>query len=125
MPGRITLRILSEFAAAHSLRNYDGDCSRLHGHNWKIEVEVSADRLDSLGMVVDFKEVKRVTQEVTGRYDHRYLNEITPFDQINPTAEQIAQTLFEGIANGLNDDRVQVDAVTVWETDRASARYSA
>ncbi len=124
MSSRFSLRTISEFAAAHSLRDYPGDCQRLHGHNWKVEVEVSADELDELGMVVDFKIVKAVTKEVTDRLDHRYLNELEPFDRINPTAERIAQTLFQEISGKLNDERVRVDAVTVWETERASARYS-
>jgi 6-pyruvoyltetrahydropterin/6-carboxytetrahydropterin synthase len=124
MAGRFTLRTLSDFAAAHSLREYPGDCQRLHGHNWKVEVEVSASELDELGMVIDFKQVKQATRKATDRLDHQYLNELEPFNQINPTAENIARTLFQEIATTLNDDRVQVDAVTVWETERASARYS-
>ncbi len=124
MPGRFTLRTLSDFAAAHSLREYPGDCQRLHGHNWKIEVEVSASELDKLGMVIDFKQIKQATKTATDRLDHQYLNELEPFDRINPTAEHIAQTLFREIAAALNDDRVRVDAITVWETERASARYS-
>ena len=124
MAGRFTLRTLSDFAAAHSLREYPGDCQRLHGHNWKVEVEVSASELDALGMVIDFKAVKKATQEATDRLDHQYLNELKPFDQINPTAENIARTLFQEFAATLNDDRVTVGAVTVWETERASARYS-
>ena len=85
---------------------------------------MSASELDELGMVIDFKQIKRATQEATDRLDHQYLNELTPFDQINPTAENIARTLFQEIAAALNDDRVRIDAVTVWETERASARYS-
>ncbi|HIJ21310.1 MAG: 6-carboxytetrahydropterin synthase QueD [Gammaproteobacteria bacterium] len=123
MAGQFTLRTISDFAAAHSLREYPGDCQRLHGHNWKVEVEISASELDALGMVVDFKEIKKVTREATDRLDHRYLNELEPFNQINPTAENIARTLYQQISAGLNSERVHVDAVTVWETERASARY--
>lgn len=124
MAGRFTLRTLSDFAAAHSLREYPGDCQRLHGHNWKVEVEVSASELDELGMVIDFKQVKQATREATDRLDHQYLNEIKPFDQLNPTAENIARTLFQQISVSLSDARIRVDAVTIWETERASARYS-
>ncbi|MBT3197497.1 MAG: 6-carboxytetrahydropterin synthase QueD [Gammaproteobacteria bacterium] len=124
MTAQFTLRTLSDFAAAHSLREYPGDCQRLHGHNWKVEVEVSADELDELGMVVDFKLIKQATKTATDRLDHQYLNELKPFDQINPTAENIARTLYQEISASLNSARIQVDAVTIWETERASARYS-
>ncbi len=124
MSSRFTLKTLSDFAAAHSLRGYPGDCQRLHGHNWKVEVEVSARELDELGMVVDFKQIKQATKAATDRLDHQYLNELPPFDQLNPTAENIARTLFREISTALSDARIQVDAVTVWETERASARYS-
>ena len=118
-----TLKIISDFAAAHALRDYPGECSRLHGHNWKVEVEISATSLDSLGMGLDFKTIRQGVLDITKALDHRYLNEIPPFDRINPTAENIAEYLFEGIATILNDERIQVSAVTLWETERASVRY--
>ncbi len=124
MSGRFTLKVLSDFAAAHSLREYPGACQRLHGHNWKIETEVSATQVNELGMVMDFKEIKRAVREVTDRLDHQYLNDLVPFNERNPTAEHIALHIFQALAERLNDGNVRVHAVTVWETDRASARYS-
>lgn len=124
MSGRFTLKVLSDFAAAHSLREYPGACQRLHGHNWKIETEVSATQVNELGMVMDFKEIKRAVREVTDRLDHQYLNDLVPFNELNPTAEHIAVHIFQALAERLNDGNVRVHAVTVWETDRASARYS-
>lgn len=124
MPAKYTLTVLTDFAAAHSLRDYPGDCSRLHGHNWKLEAEVQATTLDSTGMAVDFKLIKRTAREVAGELDHRYLNEIDPFTQINPTAEHIAAHLYARLAERLNSDNVRVSAVTLWETDRACVRYS-
>ena len=124
MSGRFTLKVLSDFAAAHSLREYPGACQRLHGHNWKIETEVSASRVNELGMVMDFKEIKHAVCEVTDRLDHQYLNDLVPFNELNPTAEHIAMHIFQALAERLNDGNVRVHAVTVWETDRASARYS-
>jgi 6-pyruvoyltetrahydropterin/6-carboxytetrahydropterin synthase len=115
---------MTEFASAHSLRDYPGDCRRLHGHNWKVEVEVVATELDGLGMAVDFKEIKAVAREAAGELDHRYLNEIAPFDRLNPTAENLAAHLFERISVSLNNARVTVSAVTLWETERACVRYS-
>ena len=118
-----TLKILTDFAAAHTLRNYPGACSRMHGHNWKVEVEVKATALNSSGMVIDFKEIKRHTRTVTDRLDHQYLNDVAPFDTINPTAENIAVTIFEQISTTLNTATITVHSVTLWETDRACVRY--
>ncbi len=124
MTARYTLKVVSDFAAAHSLRDYPGDCRRLHGHNWKVEVEVESASLDKLGMVVDFKSIKQAAKAATDELDHRYLNEIPPFDVQNPTAENMAAHLFRRIAETLNDDRVRVRAVTLWETERACVRYT-
>jgi len=124
MSGRYTLKVQVDFAAAHSLRDYPGDCARLHGHNWKVEVEVCAERLDAVGMGLDFRTIRHAAREVVDRLDHRYLNELSPFDTLNPTAEHIAAYIFRELAERLNDGRVRVSAVTVWETERASVRYS-
>lgn len=118
-----TLKIVTDFAAAHTLRGYPGACSRMHGHNWKVEVEVLATSLDEVGMGIDFKAIKQTTHQVTDELDHHYLNEIVPFDEINPTAENIAAYIYKGIGELLNDDRVQVKSVTLWETERACVRY--
>ena len=124
MPSRTTLKIVTDFAAAHTLRDYPGSCSRMHGHNWKVEVEVMATTLDKVGMVLDFKLIRQTTNDVIEQYDHQYLNEIAPFDKLNPTAENIAVTIHKAVAKRLNDDRIKVCATTIWETDRACARYS-
>jgi 6-pyruvoyltetrahydropterin/6-carboxytetrahydropterin synthase len=125
MAASYNLKIVTDFASAHTLRDYPGACSRLHGHNWKVEVEVTASRLDNVGMGIDFKAIKTATKKVTAELDHRYLNEIKPFDEINPTAENIAAYIYQGVSELLNDDRVQVAAVTLWETERACVRYTA
>jgi 6-pyruvoyltetrahydropterin/6-carboxytetrahydropterin synthase len=119
-----TLKIVTDFAAAHTLRDYPGACSRLHGHNWKVEVEVRATGLDEVGMVLDFKAIRRATEAAIEGYDHQHLNEIPPFDTLNPTAENIAATIYRAVAGRLNDERVRVCATTIWETERACARYS-
>lgn len=125
MPANFTLKTVSEFAAAHTLRHYDGPCSRMHGHNWKVEVEVGGSELDEAGMIIDFREIKRATRTLTERLDHRYLNEIEPFDRRNPTAENIARFFFEELQHMFSERAsVSIKAVTLWETDRACARYS-
>jgi len=124
MAATYTLRVVTEFAAAHTLRGYPGSCNRLHGHNWKLEVEIRTGELDEVGMGVDFREIRKVAREVTAGLDHRYLNEIEPFTHINPTAENIAAFCFREIGARLNKASVAVQAVTVWENDRACVRYS-
>lgn len=124
MASQYTLRIVTDFASAHTLRDYPGACARMHGHNWKVEVEVVADALDAVGMGIDFKAIRQATRDTADRLDHRYLNEIAPFTEINPTAENIAAYFFRTLSDKLNGSRVRVQAVTLWETERASARYS-
>lgn len=124
MTAKYTLKILTDFASAHTLRDYPGACSRMHGHNWKVELEVEAFKLNEIGIAIDFKQMKKITNEVCDRLDHRYLNEIEPFTEINPTAENIAAYLYGEISKQINNETVNVHAVTLWETDRACVRYS-
>ena len=124
MSATYTLKILADFASAHTLRNYPGDCSRMHGHNWKVEVEVSASALNEDEMGMDFKIIKTATRELAKTLDHRYLNDIPPFDVRNPTAENNAQYFYQNLSNTLNNDIARVSGVTLWETDRACVRYS-
>lgn len=118
------LKVVTEFASAHTLRGYPGACSRMHGHNWKVELEAIATSLDEVGMGVDFKKMKNAANEVGDEMDHRYLNELKPFTEINPTAENIAAYMYREISKRLNSESITVSAVTLWETDRACVRYS-
>lgn len=124
MTGRYKMKIVTDFAAAHVLRGYPGPCSRLHGHNWKVEVEVVASKLDEIGMGMDFKDIKTETKQVIDAMDHRHLNELPPFTEVNPTAENIAAFIYTSLASKINDERVNVRAVTIWETERACVTYS-
>ncbi|HUW57724.1 MAG TPA: 6-carboxytetrahydropterin synthase QueD [Planctomycetota bacterium] len=117
------LVLKTHFSAAHRLREYEGDCERLHGHNWAIEVRVRTAQLNHLGMVADFREVKRLVQEVIGRLDHHFLNDIPPFDEINPTTENIARFLFDGLAKALPEG-VRPAGVTAWESEGCGVSYS-
>ena len=118
------LTIITDFSSAHSLRNYPGDCKRVHGHNWKVEVEVESLVLNDLGMVIDFKEIKKQTKKTCKTLDHYYLNDLDYFNQINPTAENIAKYLFTELTKQLNTNIIQVSSVTLWETDSAKITYS-
>ena len=124
MAARYTLKVVTDFAAAHLLRDYPGECSRLHGHNWKVEVELIATALDEVGMGMDFKAIKAAAKAIIARLDHHHLNEIPPFDEINPTAENIAAYLYRELAHSLKGPHTRIGAVTLWETERACVRYS-
>ena len=113
-----------EFSAAHALRGYKGKCENLHGHNWKVEVFVRGVRLDEIGMLVDFRELKAATRRVMTHLDHRNLNELKPFDnEINPSSEHLAGFILHEVAAQINNDRVKVYKVRVWETPSTSATY--
>ena len=118
------LKIVTDFASAHSLRDYPGDCARLHGHNWQVEVSVCSQVLDDSGIAIDFREIKKQTKLVVKRLDHQYLNEIKPFDALNPTAENIAKYFFDEIALLITNKDVKVKEVMIWETPRSAVTYS-
>jgi 6-pyruvoyltetrahydropterin/6-carboxytetrahydropterin synthase len=109
------------FAAAHQIRGHRGGCENLHGHSYRVRVWVEATELDEIGMVVDFADMKVVMDEVLGPFDHRFLNEIPPFDQRNTTAELLAEYVLTEIGRRLDDGRVRVSRVEVWESDSAFA----
>jgi len=115
--------ITAGFSAAHALRNYGGKCERLHGHNWKIEVTVGAESLDACGMGLDFTLLRAKTAEVLADLDHRFLNEVDPFRETNPSSELLARHLYERVGALVNDERVRVVAVKVWESEGSCAEY--
>ncbi len=120
MPYELTVK--SEFSAAHHLREYRGKCEHLHGHNWQVELCLAGDELNSEGMLFDFKEAKRALAEVLDRFDHRYLNESAPFDRLNPSCENLARVIAEGVAEKL-PPHVRVASVTAWESGRSAITY--
>jgi 6-pyruvoyltetrahydropterin/6-carboxytetrahydropterin synthase len=113
------------FAAAHSLRNYHGKCEDLHGHNYKVRVTLAGKELDASGLLYDFVHLKQVIQGVIRSLDHKYLNELKPFDALNPSAENIARYIYDETAKQLlkSANGTGVASVTVWETDTAAATY--
>jgi len=117
------LNIELEFAAAHNLLNYNGECERLHGHNWKVEIYVLAKHLDSSGLAVDFKVLKEKSKLIINELDHEYLNELRFFKDKSPSSETIARYLFLKLSEELNDENIKVSKIRVWESDRAAAAY--
>jgi 6-pyruvoyltetrahydropterin/6-carboxytetrahydropterin synthase len=115
------------FAAGHYLREYKGKCENPHGHNYKVRVTLAGATLDKAGLLLDFKELKEVMKHIIGRLDHQMLNEIEPFIQLNPSAENLARYFYDqtnGRLQSLTGGRVAVKDVTIWETDTTTARYS-
>ncbi|PLX78504.1 MAG: 6-carboxytetrahydropterin synthase QueD [Desulfuromonas sp.] len=119
------LMIKTHFAAAHNLINYQGDCENLHGHNWRVEVTVSAHQLDKSGLGIDFKVLKATTNRLLDELDHKYLNDLAPFRETSPSSENICRYLYEQLSLALNGDNIQVERVNVWESENACASYSA
>lgn len=117
------LTIRTSFAAAHNLINYQGDCENLHGHNWRVELTVTAKELDKAGLGIDFKVLKREAGVIINELDHKYLNENPVFHDISPSSEHISRYLYQRLSERLNNDVITVDSVTVWESDNASACY--
>jgi 6-pyruvoyltetrahydropterin/6-carboxytetrahydropterin synthase len=111
------------FSAAHQLKGYMGKCERLHGHNWKVQVHVIAEKLNEIDLAIDFHELKRLTNEVVSALDHSILNEIFPFTEKNPSSENIAKWVYDSMRKKIQDETVQLSAVTVWESENASATY--
>ncbi|HSL85022.1 MAG TPA: 6-carboxytetrahydropterin synthase QueD [Thermoanaerobaculia bacterium] len=124
MPPRYTIFKDFEFSAAHAIRGHTRGCQNLHGHNYRVRVHVSARELDALGMVIDFADLKAVVAEVAGPFDHRVVNEVPPFDEVNTTAELLARHVYrETVRRLAGDGRVKVERVEVWETPSSCAVY--
>jgi 6-pyruvoyltetrahydropterin/6-carboxytetrahydropterin synthase len=114
------------FCAAHQVRLSDTRCEALHGHNYRIVVHAEAQELDRTSYVLDFAALKKVALEICGRFDHRNLNDVEPFreGERNPTAEELARYLCEQLRHRLDDGRVRISRVEVWETDNNRAEYA-
>lgn len=119
------LTVETTFSSAHQLRGYKGKCERLHGHNWRIQVTVTSERLNEIDLVMDFHELKRLVNETVSGLDHSFLNDVFPFTEINPSSENIARWIFDSMKKRIEKDykNVQLTSVTVWESDTASATY--
>jgi 6-pyruvoyltetrahydropterin/6-carboxytetrahydropterin synthase len=111
------------FAAGHALRGYKGKCENVHGHNYKIRVTVSGEQLNSIGLVMDFVDLRAAIKALAERLDHRFMNDIPPFDTLNPSAENLAKYFYEGLDPTTRANGAHVQSVTVWETDTTSATF--
>ncbi len=117
------LTVDTTFAAAHQLRGYKGKCEQMHGHNWKVQVHVVAEKLNDIDIAIDFHDLKELLDGVVAPLDHSFLNDIFPFTEKNPSSENIAKWIYDSLNKKLSDEHVQVSAVTVWESETAAATY--
>jgi 6-pyruvoyltetrahydropterin/6-carboxytetrahydropterin synthase len=109
------------FAAGHALRNYHGKCENVHGHNYRVQVALEGPELDPNGLLYDFAELKKRLRATSEYLDHQFMNDLRPFNEINPSAENIAKFFCEEIQKDLRG--VSISYVKVWETDTAYAVY--
>ena len=121
------LTIITHFDAAHSLVDYQGECARLHGHSFLVEVSIQGARLNDIDIVFDFKDLKAATRAILDRFDHRHLNEIPPFNKISPTAENISRYVYDELKTQLAQSNsskdVKITRVDVWESSTARISY--
>ncbi len=116
------IAVESSFSAAHFLRGYQGKCENLHGHRFKVVARLRFTRLNEIGLAYDFTELKKQLGNVIRIYDHCCLNEVKPFDGINPSSENIAATIYDQLSAKIPADGV-IDSVEVWESPESCAVY--
>ena len=117
------VRVKRHFDAAHALRGYKGKCETTHGHRYEVVVCLESDALDEMGLAYDFTELKQVLDSVIERFDHSYLNEMPPFDEKNPSSENVARVVYEEMEGSIEGARL--GSVEVWESPDAWVTYSA
>jgi 6-pyruvoyltetrahydropterin/6-carboxytetrahydropterin synthase len=118
------LFVEEHFDAAHYIRNYRGKCENLHGHRFKVIARLEATGLNEAGLAYDFAELKRHLRELLARFDHACLNDVSPFDQSEPTCENIAANVYDSLRSRLLSQPVRLASVEVWETPTSGAAYS-
>jgi 6-pyruvoyltetrahydropterin/6-carboxytetrahydropterin synthase len=116
--------IEQHFDAAHFLRGYGGKCEALHGHRFRVVVRVKAAEVDDIGLAYDFVELKRQLGDILSRFDHTCLNDVSPFDKINPSSENIASTIYSELQPKLAGAPVSLACVEVWESPQSGVAYS-
>ena len=121
--GFYEIHVREQFSAAHALREYQGDCARLHGHNWSVELCVKCSDLDKIGIGIDFRELKKMLKEVIGKLDHQNLNEISEFQDLNPTSENIAKFIFRALKEKVQAKGAKIARVTTSESTATQASY--
>jgi 6-pyruvoyltetrahydropterin/6-carboxytetrahydropterin synthase len=117
------IAVEKHFDAAHYLRGYQGKCEAMHGHRYRVVVKVKALELNDIGLAYDFTDLKRHLKDILERYDHTCLNDMPPFDKINPSAENLATTIYNELKEKLSADPVTITAVEAWEAPEQGVSY--
>jgi 6-pyruvoyltetrahydropterin/6-carboxytetrahydropterin synthase len=117
------ITVEKHFEAAHYLRGYQGKCENMHGHRYRIVVKVKADKLNDIGLAYDFTDLKRHLNGILERFDHTCLNDIVPFDKMNPSAENIASTIYNELKEKLSADPITLTSVEAWESPEQGVTY--
>lgn len=118
------LKIQDHFSAAHFLRNYQGPCEKLHGHNWKVELVVEGEKLDQTDILIDFKILKSILKSILQELDHQLLNDLSYFKEVNPSSEKIAELIFKKAREKLASyPDVKIKEVAIYESEKACAIY--
>ena len=117
------LKVITRFAAAHQLKMVGSKCENMHGHNWKIEVYVTGDKLNAAGVLVDFGEIKAHLADIIKKLDHTFLNELEYIPDGKPSSENIAYLIATELQSKINNSSARVSRVTAWESDDACATY--
>jgi 6-pyruvoyltetrahydropterin/6-carboxytetrahydropterin synthase len=117
------IRVRGRFSSAHHLDGYDGMCSSVHGHNWEVEVHIRGNKLNRTGILLDFREAKKILAEVLAELDHKELNNLKPFHRKNPTSENIAKYIYEKLSRAIDCRAYRIYCVTVHETPETQASY--
>ena len=118
------ISVEQHFDAAHYLRGYGGKCEGMHGHRYKVVLKVETSGLDDIGLAYDFVELKKHLAEVVARFDHTCLNDVPPFDKLNPSAENIAATVYKELKSRLDKASVTISNVEVWESPQTGVSYT-
>ena len=117
------LDVIREFSSAHCLKGYCGNCSEKHGHNWSVQVFIRSEKLDEIGIAVDFKALKRELDALLLTLDHKDLNTVPPFDRLNPTSENLAMYIYKTLGEKLNGNGIKVHRVRVGDNQSSGASY--
>ena len=117
------ISVENHFDAAHFLRGYQGKCEALHGHRFRVVAKVSASKLDTTGLAYDFTELKQHLNDILSRFDHTCLNDVPPFDEINPSSENIAANIYNELKAKLAGAPISISSIEVWESPQAWVTY--
>lgn len=118
------LIVKKEFSSAHILVGHPGACKRMHGHNWIVEAKVEGEQINKIGMVIDFKDIKNELENIISKLDHQFLNDLEPFIENNPTAENISKYIYKELSKNINTDNIKVSEIKLWETNSSAVIYS-